>query len=231
MSRFPTAAHLVSWAKLCPRTIQSGAIQRAARPARATPTSKGRSARPPPRPPRPTPSSANATGGSSNAAANSKPSSLSPAPSWSSSGTCSSDPSPLPRPRRRLPRHPHQHRTQATQPHRATGRLGLPRHPRTRRLTQLHSPANPTRLSPGTAAGLVTRLFSGQATGAETPPPGAFCCKSPASFATEHCRSISKKGCPLYAGPFVVEDQRPLPKVGVTEPTVACCWMWFTQSW
>src|SRR6201997_4914433 len=27
MSRFPTAAHLVSWAKLCPRTIQSGAIQ------------------------------------------------------------------------------------------------------------------------------------------------------------------------------------------------------------
>lgn len=25
MSRFPTAAHLVSWAKLCPRTIQSGA--------------------------------------------------------------------------------------------------------------------------------------------------------------------------------------------------------------
>src|SRR6478735_3887980 len=28
MSRFPTPAHLVSWAKLCPRTIQSGAIQR-----------------------------------------------------------------------------------------------------------------------------------------------------------------------------------------------------------
>ena len=25
MSRFPTAGHLVSWAKLCPRTIQSGA--------------------------------------------------------------------------------------------------------------------------------------------------------------------------------------------------------------
>ena len=24
MSRFPTAGHLVSWAKLCPRTIQSG---------------------------------------------------------------------------------------------------------------------------------------------------------------------------------------------------------------
>jgi transposase len=25
MSVFPTAGHLVSWAKLCPRTIQSGA--------------------------------------------------------------------------------------------------------------------------------------------------------------------------------------------------------------
>ena len=52
MSRFPTAAHLVSWAKLCPRTIQSGAIPAAARPAGATRISKGRSARPPPRPPR-----------------------------------------------------------------------------------------------------------------------------------------------------------------------------------
>ncbi len=36
-----------------------------ARPARATPTSRASSARPPPRPPRPTPSSANATGASS----------------------------------------------------------------------------------------------------------------------------------------------------------------------
>jgi transposase len=30
MSRFPTAGHLVSWAKLCPRTIQSGAKNRSA---------------------------------------------------------------------------------------------------------------------------------------------------------------------------------------------------------
>ena len=65
-----------------------------ARPARATPTSKASSARPPPRPPGPTPSSANATGGSSNAAASSRPSSPSPAPSWSSSGTCSPTPPP-----------------------------------------------------------------------------------------------------------------------------------------
>ena len=29
MSRFPTPEHLVSWAKLCPRTIQSGPVTRA----------------------------------------------------------------------------------------------------------------------------------------------------------------------------------------------------------
>ena len=34
MTRFPTAAHLVSWAKLCPRTIQSGPYSVAGRPAR-----------------------------------------------------------------------------------------------------------------------------------------------------------------------------------------------------
>jgi transposase len=28
MGRFPTPAHLVSWAKLCPRTIQSGPVTR-----------------------------------------------------------------------------------------------------------------------------------------------------------------------------------------------------------
>ena len=28
MTQFPTAAHLVSWAKLCPRTIQSGPVTR-----------------------------------------------------------------------------------------------------------------------------------------------------------------------------------------------------------
>ena len=40
MSRFPTAAHLVSWAKLCPPTIQSGAIQRSGK------TGRGRIERP-----------------------------------------------------------------------------------------------------------------------------------------------------------------------------------------
>jgi transposase len=41
MSRFPTAAHLVSWAKLCPRTIQSGAIDRAGRIGKGNPYLKG----------------------------------------------------------------------------------------------------------------------------------------------------------------------------------------------
>ena len=36
MSRFPTPGHLVSWAKLTPRTIQSGARAGTARPARET---------------------------------------------------------------------------------------------------------------------------------------------------------------------------------------------------
>jgi transposase len=34
MTRFPTAAHLVSWAKLCPRTLQSGTRTRPGRTAK-----------------------------------------------------------------------------------------------------------------------------------------------------------------------------------------------------
>ncbi len=41
MSRFPTAGHLVSWAKLCPRTIQSGARTRPGRTAKGNPYLKG----------------------------------------------------------------------------------------------------------------------------------------------------------------------------------------------
>ena len=41
MSRFPTAAHLVSWAKLSPRTIQSGATQRRGKTGRGNPYLKG----------------------------------------------------------------------------------------------------------------------------------------------------------------------------------------------
>jgi transposase len=41
MTRFPTAGHLVSWAKLCPRTIQSGAKHRAGATGKGNPYLKG----------------------------------------------------------------------------------------------------------------------------------------------------------------------------------------------
>ena len=61
MGQFPTPAHLVSWARLSPRTIQSGAKHRAGTTGKGNPTSRPRWGRPPPPPPRPTPSSASAT--------------------------------------------------------------------------------------------------------------------------------------------------------------------------
>jgi transposase len=73
MTQFPTAAHLVSWAKLCPRTVQSGPIRRGGKTGKGNPYLKG------------------ALG---EAAANSKPWSRSPDPSSSSSGTCSPTRSP-----------------------------------------------------------------------------------------------------------------------------------------
>jgi transposase len=86
MTRFPTPEHLVSWAKLCPRTIQSGAKHKTGKTRKATPTSRACSAKPPAPPPAPTPSSANATDASSNVEAKAKRSSLSPAPPSPSSG-------------------------------------------------------------------------------------------------------------------------------------------------
>ena len=41
MSRFPTAGHLVSWAKLCPRTIQSGPVTRGRKTGKGNPYLKG----------------------------------------------------------------------------------------------------------------------------------------------------------------------------------------------
>ena len=41
MTRFPTADHLASWAKLTPRTIQSGASQRAGKTGKGNPYLKG----------------------------------------------------------------------------------------------------------------------------------------------------------------------------------------------
>ena len=41
MTRFPTAGHLVSWAKLSPRTIQSGASNRSGKTGKGNPYLKG----------------------------------------------------------------------------------------------------------------------------------------------------------------------------------------------
>jgi transposase len=41
MTRFSTAAHLASWAKLCPRTIQSGAKHRSGKTGKGNPYLKG----------------------------------------------------------------------------------------------------------------------------------------------------------------------------------------------
>ncbi len=41
MEQFPTAGHLVSWAKLCPRTIQSGPVQRGGKTGKGNPYFKG----------------------------------------------------------------------------------------------------------------------------------------------------------------------------------------------
>jgi transposase len=41
MTRFPTAGHLISWARLCPRTIQSGAREHPGKTAKGNPYLKG----------------------------------------------------------------------------------------------------------------------------------------------------------------------------------------------
>ena len=61
MAQFPTPAHLVSWAKLSPQTIQSGPRTKTGKTGKGTATPKVSSAKSPPLPPEPTRSSENAT--------------------------------------------------------------------------------------------------------------------------------------------------------------------------
>jgi transposase len=89
MTRFPTAGHLVSWAKFAQASRSPPADARAAdRPGTAIPTLVVCSARPPWLLGRPIPSLVNATGASLADAARNARSSRSAGPSWSSSGTC-----------------------------------------------------------------------------------------------------------------------------------------------
>jgi transposase len=68
-SRFLTPGHLVSWAKLCPRTIQSGARHRAGRTDKGNPYRTGVLGEAATAAAKTTPSSASATGASSHAGA------------------------------------------------------------------------------------------------------------------------------------------------------------------
>jgi transposase len=73
MTRFPTASHLVSWAKYAPKAKQSAGKSKPAPPAKATRGSPAPSARPASAPPAPRPSSVPATTASPAAAASSAP--------------------------------------------------------------------------------------------------------------------------------------------------------------
>ena len=94
MSRFPTAAHLVSWAGLCPSARQSGPRVRAGKKGQGDSYLRGYLGQ------AATGAAGTATflgerhGASPAAAAGPRPRSPSPAPSWSSSGTCSPTPGP-----------------------------------------------------------------------------------------------------------------------------------------
>ena len=145
MRRFPTPAHLVSWAKLCPRTIQSGPVTRGGR--KGNPYLKG------------------VLGDAAAAAAKDEHLPRRTLPAHRQTPRQAQGPGrgrplhpghrlepaqrphrPLPRPRTRLPHQPHRHRTQDAQPHRPTHRHGLPGHPRTRRLNPNPHRHNITRL-------------------------------------------------------------------------------------
>jgi transposase len=89
MGRFPTPAHLASWARFAPGSTSQPARPRARTPpGTATPTWPGCSARPRSVPDGPTPSLGSATGASRGAAARRRRSSRWAGRFWSSSGSC-----------------------------------------------------------------------------------------------------------------------------------------------
>jgi transposase len=88
MGRFPSHAHLVSWAKFCPRSTSRPARPSPRAAAGATRGWQERWATSSPPPPAPTASWERATGGSPNAAASRRRSSRSATRCWSSSTTC-----------------------------------------------------------------------------------------------------------------------------------------------
>jgi transposase len=152
MTRFPTAAHLVSWARLCPRTIQSGTSTSAGKIGKGNPYLKGvlglaaaTAARSGGTLPRRTLPTHRQTPRQRQSPRRRRP--LHPrhhlAPPRQPRR-------PLPRPRPRLLRPTHQHRPQTPQPHPPTRSPRPHRHPEPRQLTASSQPVRHHR--PGTAA-------------------------------------------------------------------------------
>jgi transposase len=94
MTVFGTPGRLVSWAKRCPQTRQSGKKSTAAPPGKGDPWLNGPLGEIAASASRTDRSSASATAASRNGAASEKPRPPSPAPSWSSSSTSSPTPQP-----------------------------------------------------------------------------------------------------------------------------------------
>ena len=162
MSRFPTAAHLASWAKLSPRTIQSGARSRGGKTGKGNPYLKG------------------ILGEAAAAAAKTgtflgeryrrivkRRGKLRALVAVARSilviisGTCSPIPPPLHRPRRRLLRQPDQQQPQSPQPHSPARSPRLHRHPH-RRLTRRPTTGGPPAGSADAAARPAKVRISGQ---------------------------------------------------------------------
>jgi transposase len=176
MDVFPTPGHLVSWAKLSPRTLQSGATRRAGKTGKGNPYLKG------------------VLGEAAAAAGQDRhlPGRALPAPGQASRqaqgpgrhrplhpgdrlASAGRPHRPLPRPGRRLLRQPHRQGQEGPQPHPAAASPGVRRHPHPS--SSLTHPSNhiPTqtqsrlrRLLPPTQSGL---RFSGQTLGWTIPRP------------------------------------------------------------
>ncbi len=158
MTRFPTPGHLVSWAKLSPRTIQSGPRTRAGRTGKGNPYLKG------------------ILGEAAAAASRTDtflgelalpadrtaprqaqgPGRRRPHHPGHHLALAQQPDRPLPRARRRLLRQPHRQRQESPQPHPAAGSARVHRHPRPGRMTRRTAhPAGDHR--PGFAAALWLR--------------------------------------------------------------------------
>ena len=154
MTRFPTPAHLASWAKFAPGINSSaGKTKDVHLDTKPLPRPHPRRSRGLHRP-GPTPSSAPATDAWCVDEGRRRPSSRSDAPSMIIEHLAVPR-HRLPRPRRRPLRPPPQHRRQTTQPRPPTRSARLPRHSRTRRLTH---PAQRGICQVTSIFGLVTHL-------------------------------------------------------------------------